>query len=187
MNNLEIIATITGIIGVALQSKEKIWSWPILIISVSVSAYIFFHSRLYSDFVLHLIYIILNFYGWYYWTRNTSCPITPTTIMTPYEISISTFITILGTFFLGFFMSHWTDADLPYFDAFTTSGSLVAQYLLAQKRLQNWWFWIGVDLVAIPVYLYKKLFIISFLFFVYLLLSCYGYFSWKKATKDIQD
>ena len=80
-------------------------------------------------------------------------------------------------------MSTYTDADLPFFDSFTTSGSLVAQYLLAKKYLQNWWLWILVDLVAIPLYIYKSLYIIAGLFTVYLIICVWGYISWSKAMK----
>jgi len=184
METLEIIATITGIIAVALQAKEKIWAWPFAIISVVIAAYIFFHSKLYSDFGLHLIYILLNIYGWIVWSqRSTSKEVIPTKVLADRGIIRSAAVVILGSLVLGYFMTKFTDADLPYFDAFTTSGSLVAQFLLAKKYLQNWLLWIIVDLVAIPIYLYKGLYYFSFLFFVYLLLCIYGYITWKKKMK----
>ena len=181
MSTLEIIATITGIIAVTLQAKEKILAWPFAIVSVTILAYIFFFQKLYSDFGLHIIYIFLNIFGWLMWSQKENTQkVTPTLVMNWSQIKIASAITLVCTLTLGYIMDNNTDADVPYFDAFTTCGSLVAQYLLAKKYLQNWSFWIAVDLVAIPLYLYKELYLVAFLFFVYLGICVYGYLAWKK-------
>ena len=182
MTGLEIIATITGIASVALQAKEKIIAWPLAILSVSILAYIFFFQKLYSDFGLHIVYIILNGYGWFIWSQKKGLKeVTSTKLLVRAEFIISLFIILLLTTILGYLMSTYTDADLAYFDAFTTSGSLVAQYLLAKKYLQNWLIWIIVDVVAIPLYIYKGLWIIAGLFVVYLLICIWGYIEWKRT------
>jgi len=190
MTIIEIIATITGIIAVALQAKEKIEAWPFAIISVAIMAYIFFFSKLYSDFGLHIIYIVLNIFGWYVWvSKKETKEVAPTKILSTKGFLLSGLLAVLGTGVLGYIMNNYTDADLSYIDAFTTSGSLVAQYLLAKKYLQNWLIWIIVDVVAIPVYIYKELYFFAFLFLVYLVICVWGYISWKKnlTTKDTND
>ncbi len=184
MTELEIIATITGIAAVALQAKEKIIAWPFAIVSVSILAYTFYFQKLYSDFGLHVIYIILNIYGWILWTqKKEKNSVTLTRVLSKTGLTYSALITVVGCFILGYLMSSYTDADLPFLDAFTTSGSLVAQYLLAKKYLQNWWLWIIVDLVAIPMYIYKELYVVAFLFVVFLVLSIWGYINWKKVLE----
>ena len=186
MSILEIIATITGIIAVGLQAKEKILAWPFAIVSVMILAYIFFFQKLYSDFGLHIIYIVLNIYGWVVWSnKNQDLEVTPTLVMSWNQIGIATLITLISTVLLGYILDNNTDASVPYFDAFTTCGSLVAQFLLAKKYLQNWSFWIVVDLVAIPLYIYKELYIVAFLFVVYLGICVYGYWEWKKEIRKI--
>ena len=184
MTELEIIATITGIISVALQAKEKLIAWPFAIVSVSILAYIFLFEKLYSDLGLHVIYIVLNIYGWILWSQKKDKEsVTPTKLLSRNGMLYSFITTIIGCGLLGYMMSTYTDADLPFLDSFTTSGSLVAQYLLAKKYLQNWWLWIIVDLVAIPLYIYKSLYIIAGLFTVYLIICVWGYISWSKAMK----
>ncbi|MCB0707227.1 MAG: nicotinamide mononucleotide transporter [Saprospiraceae bacterium] len=187
ITSLEIIATISGIICVLLQTREKIQAWAFGILSVAISAYIFYVSKLYSDLGLHIIYIFLNMYGWYSWTvrQNGETP-APVLSLSPKQAILYGGLTISMTILLGYLMGTYTDADLYYFDAFTTSGSLVAQYLLAKKYLQNWLLWIIVDLVAIPVYLYKELYFFAFLFLVYLLICTYGYQSWRKERKGLK-
>ena len=181
---LEIIATISGIVCVFLQTKEKIAAWPFGIVSVTISAYIFYHSRLYSDLGLHVIYIFLNIYGWYFWSvhKRKEAP-TPILRLSVQQLVLYGGLTAILAVLLGYLMGTYTDADLYYFDAFTTAGSLVAQYLLAKKYIHNWLFWIAVDLVAIPVYLYKGLYFFSGLFFVYLVICIYGYLNWSKVLR----
>ena len=181
---LEIIAVISGIICVVLQAREKIAAWAFGILSVSISCFIFYHSKLYSDLLLHIVYIFLNIYGWYNWSRRrVDDSNSPILILKKQGIFISAAVVAAITLALGYTMGRFTDADLYYFDAFTTAGSLVAQYLLAKKYLQNWMLWIIVDLVAVPVYLYKGLYLFSFLFFVYLVICVYGLINWKKLIK----
>ncbi|MDX1479831.1 MAG: nicotinamide riboside transporter PnuC, partial [Saprospiraceae bacterium] len=90
----------------------------------------------------------------------------------------------VGTAALGYGMGHYFGASLSYFDAFTTMGSFIAQYLLARKILQNWLLWIIVDVVAVSVYTYKGIYIIAGLFAVYLVLCIKGYADWKKSLRQ---
>lgn len=182
----EVIAVLTGIICVALQTKEIIWAWPFGIVSVSISVFIFYQSQLYSDVILHLVYIFLNIYGWHYWFQKRKSPSedAPIQYLNNFKFLIWSIGILVGTSIWGYGMNKWTGADLAYLDAFTTVGSLAAQLLLARKVLQNWIIWIIVDIVAVNVYIYKEIYFIAFLFFIYLLLAVYGYFDWKKEFKS---
>lgn len=82
----------------------------------------------------------------------------------------------------GVVMNKYTDADYPFPDAFTTVASLVAQYLLARKKIENWIIWIIVDLVAINIYFLKELYFTSGLYLVFLILCVIG---WKKWRSDM--
>ena len=181
MTLLELFATICGFICVYLQTKEKILAWPFGIISVSIAAYIYFHSKLYSDFGLHIIYIFLNIYGWINWysKRENHLP-SPIIKLGKSSMMVVGSVIILTSLILGFVMTQYTDADLAYLDAFTTCGSLTAQFMLARKHLQNWLVWIVVDLVACPLYIYKGLYLFAFLFFAYLLICIKGYVDWRR-------
>lgn len=185
MSTIEIIAAIPGLLAVWLQARERILAWPFAIINVSILAYIFFVQRLYSDFGLHVIYFFLNIYGWIVWSnKKDNQEVKPIRSMNTKEIGLAVGVTLLGSLVLGYIMKSNTDADVPYFDAFTTCGSLVAQYLLARKFFQNWAFWIIVDIVAIPLYIHKGLFIVAGLFTAFLIISIYGYFEWRAAMKE---
>ena len=96
-------------------------------------------------------------------------------------VSTWALIIFIGASVWGFTMNTLTNADLVYFDAFTTVGSLSAQYLLARKILQNWLIWIVVDIVAINVYLIKGLYFTAFMFLIFLLLCIKGFIDWRKS------
>ena len=182
---IEAIAAAFGVACVYLNSRENIWGWPTAIVSVGLYVIIFFDSFLYSDFILNAIYVVLNAYGWYNWlyggAEKDSLPITHIKVN---EALMMTAMGIVGLLLLGYTFQSLTDASVPYWDAFTTSFSLVAMYLMAKKKLENWIYWIIVDPVAIGIYLYKELYITAALFAVYLGLAIYGYFHWRNLMHN---
>lgn len=183
---VEILATITGFWCVYLNTQEKILAWPIGIISVGLSAWVFWENMLLSDMLLHVIYVILGFYGWYVWafggTNKQTLSVSKFTTSRQWVTGIG--IGFLGMLGLGYFFDTYTAADLAYWDAYTTSFSLVAQVLLARKKLENWLFWIAVDIIAIGIYAVKGLPFFSFLYIGYLGLAIWGYLSWKKRMEE---
>ena len=184
---LELIAAIAGVICVYLQTRENIWAWPFGLLSVSILVYVFFQHRLYSDMILHFIYIGLNGYGWWYWTHNLSGEAkTPIKSLTNKRVAQWVLVVLVGTFIWGYGMTNYTDADLAYVDAFTTVGSLCAQFLLAKKIIQNWIFWIVVDVIAVNVYMYKELYFTAGMFLVFLLLCMKGFRDWRKTLASQQ-
>jgi nicotinamide mononucleotide transporter len=182
----ETIASFSGIICVYLQTKERISAWPFGILSVGISAIIFYNSKLYSDVILHVCYVFLNLYGWYHWARLRRGDLSKMLItsLTKMHILMLSMGLIVLTFFWGYIMKSFTDADLVYFDAFTTVGSLIAQFLLTRKIIENWILWIVIDLVAVNMYIYKGLYLIAFLFFVYLLICVKGLNDWRKIISS---
>ena len=184
MQIIEIIAVILGLGNVYFLTRQKMIAWPLGIATVSIYTYIFYQSRLFSDCILHVIYIILNIYGWWNWThggaRDQQLPVTK---MSMKSIGIWTLILLVGFVIWGHFMDRFTTADFAYADAFTTVASLIAQFLMAKKKLENWLLWIIVDVVAIQIYFLKDLNWTAGLYFVYLLLCLFGYFSWRKDER----
>lgn len=153
---LEIAGTIFGFLAVYLTIKENIWCWFFGLIQVVIFVFIFYTAKLYSDMILHIIYVFLQIYGWYHWKyggkNENNLQITKIT-----NTVLWVLLTLVLTFVLGYLMQLKTDASFPYPDAFTTTASLVAQYLMIKKKLGSWLFWIVVDIVAIGIYFNKEL------------------------------
>jgi len=149
---IEALATLFGFLAVFLTIKQNIWCWFFGLIQVTLYVYIFLIAKLYSDMVLHIIYIFLQIWGWYSW-KYTGINEEQLRVSKIKNWIIWIVIAVIGTFCLGFFMDTQTDAELPYPDAFTTTASLIAQYLMIKKKLGSWVFWIAVDIIAIGVYI----------------------------------
>lgn len=184
MNPLEAIAVFFGVACVWLTIKQNILCWPAGLIQVILYIYIFFTVKLYSDVLLHIIYVGLQIYGWHHWLhggpQHSKLPVTHLSLK---AFAVWTGVGLFVAGFLGYGMARFTDASLPYPDSFTTIFSLCAQWLLARKRLQAWLFWIIVDIVAIFIYFHKNLYLTSGLYALFLGLATVGYFTWKKDIR----
>ncbi|MBF4473478.1 MULTISPECIES: nicotinamide riboside transporter PnuC [Flavobacterium] len=180
---LEILGTIFGFLAVYFTIRQNILCWYFGLIQVTLYCFIFYTSKLYSDMILHIIYIFLQIYGWYNWKYGGSNESTlRVTLLTNVTFWIS--LTVTAAFFLGYTMQTKTDASYPYEDAFITVASLAAQYLMIKKILHSWLFWIVVDVVAIGVYFYKDLYFTAVLYLLFLIMAVIGYLEWRKAYNE---
>ncbi|MEP6872364.1 MAG: nicotinamide riboside transporter PnuC [Anaerolineaceae bacterium] len=182
MHPLEMIAALFGVVSVYLSVKQNIWSWPTAIVNVGLYAFVFHASRLYADMGLQVVYVIISFYGWYEWlyggANRTELKVSGTS---PRLVAVLLGVGVASTFLLGTLLHSTTNAALPYLDSATTSTSLVAQWMMTKKLLENWLVWVAVDVVYIGMFIYKSLYVTSALYFVFLVLSVMGYRQWKAA------
>ena len=180
---LEIVGVITGLLCVALAAMNKIWNWPIAIVSVGVYIFIFFDSHLYADMGLQFYFMGMNIYGWYFWSHKPATEKkTPVLLITRKEIILSVIAIVIFTFFLGTVLKY-TPASYPYIDSFCTACSLVGQVFLARKVLENWLIWIFVDIIYVGVYIFKHLELTAVMYAVYIIIALLGYLDWKKDYK----
>ncbi len=179
---VEIVASFCGLLCVWLTVRQNIWCWPVGLIQVLLFIGIFYHARLYSDVILHVIYVFMQFYGWYHWLhggqQQTELQVSA---LTPRSLLGWGLLAVASTVCWGYAMANYTDAAAPYADAFIAAASLIAQWLLACKKLEAWYFWITVDLVAVVVYCLKNLYITTGLYSVFLVLAVIGFVQWKRT------
>jgi len=179
----ELTGTIFGIAGVWLTLKQKVLCFPVGIVNVALYSWLFFRSKLYSDAILQLVYIVLLIYGWYQWSRGTKAS-ELTVTKTSKKLSGYLFlICILSTAAIGTFFRYNTNASLPYIDSLTTSMSLIAQWMIAKKKIENWIIWIVADIIYVCMYVFKHLYLTSFLYFIFIVLAVMGWLEWKKEMK----
>jgi nicotinamide mononucleotide transporter len=187
---LEIIGVITGLLCVYLAALNNIWNWPTAIISVGIYIFIFLDARLYADMGLQVYFLVMNIYGWYFWSQKPKTEVkTPVVLITQKQIVISILIIALVTPSLGSLLIrlspilHYTPASYPYVDSFCTACSLVAQVFLARKVLENWLIWIFVDIIYVGVYIFKGLDLTAGMYAIYVAIALLGYIDWKKDYK----
>lgn len=185
-NNLhwvEITAVITGVIYVILAARENVWCWSFGIVSAalwSFAAYEFYD--LYIDAMLQLYYVFIGIYGWLNWDEKTASQQKlkiQTLSIQSHLIYIA--IGLLLTFIVGYFFDKYTPAAATYFDAFTTVFALFATYLVTQKKLENWLYWIVIDSVYVYLYGSRDGYLFALLNVVFVLVAIIGYVRWRKA------
>lgn len=178
---IEIVATTTGLLCVWLTAKENIWAWPIGLINVGCFFFMFWEAKLYADTMLQVFFFILSVYGWIIWlTKREGTKVRPTSKLTPRLMLILGLLLVAVTLLWGYVLQTYTDASIPYADALIATLSLIAQYLLSSKVLENWLFWIVVDVMSIAMYAYKDLYALAFLYAIFLIIATAGYISWKR-------
>jgi nicotinamide mononucleotide transporter len=181
---LEVVATTTGLLSVWLTAREKIWAWPIGLVNVACFFYMFYEVKLYADMTLQVFFFILSIYGWVIWlTKRNGAKVRPTRRITPRLAGILLVALFAGTGMWGYVLSTYTDASIPYPDAFIAMLSLIAQMLLSYKILENWYCWIVVDVLSVGMYLYKGLNMLAFLYVIFLCIAISGLITWKKQQE----
>lgn len=184
---LEIAAVLFGIVSVYLSVRENIWSWPTAIVNVTLYIFVFFRARLYADMALQFVYIGISVYGWYEWLHGGRGKGELAVSRGTRRLAIVLVgIGILATGLIGAVLSRYTNAALPWLDSTTTATSLIAQWMMARKILENWIVWVAVDVVYIGMFLYKSLFLTALLYAVFLVLSVTGYLRWKRSLQPPQ-
>ncbi|HEY5088179.1 MAG TPA: nicotinamide riboside transporter PnuC [Gemmatimonadaceae bacterium] len=179
---LELVAVVFGIVSVYLSTRENIWSWPTALINVALFFALFFKSGLYSDTGLQVVYFVLSLYGWYEWLYGGA----GRTAITVSRATTKTWITLGGIgvvtwTVLGSVTSRLPGTALPYVDAATTTISLLAQWMMTRKLIENWLLWIAVDVVYVGMFIFKGLYLTAFNYGIYLALAVLGYFTWKRS------
>ncbi|MBE1424839.1 nicotinamide mononucleotide transporter [Desulfomicrobium macestii] len=180
MTGIEALAVLFGLLCVWFSIRQNIWCWPTGLIQVTLYIYIFYDVKLYSDLILQVIYVGLQLYGWHHWLHGGKNR--DELLLSRLEsrhLALWVAAAFAGTGVWGWVMATYTDASVPFWDAFTTVASLIAQWLMIKKKVESWYFWIVVDIVAIGVYAYKSLLLTSGLYMVFLLMATAGLVSWR--------
>ena len=182
---LEAIAVIFGILSVWFAKKENILVFPTGIISVLIYIYICFFAKLYADMGINFVYFIMSIYGWYMWSRkDVEKYVLPISWCKTKDHVVSAVMLIVFFISLSYFLTHYTDSNVPLIDSATTSIFIVGMWLMARKKIENWIYWIIGDIISIPLYFYKDLALTSIQFTVFLILAIMGYIEWRKKLKQ---
>jgi len=176
----EALGATSGALCVWLAARSDFWTWPLGIANNLLYLVVFWESRLYADSVLQLVYAAISVYGIWRWRSGRgAAAVRPVERARPRELALVGAAALLAAAALGFVLGAHTDSDVPWADAATTAVSLAAQWLMSRRLLENWYLWIAVDLVYVPLYLYKGLHVTAGLYFVFLLLCLSGLRHWR--------
>ncbi len=184
--NYQIISTILALLGVFLAAKQNSLKWPLGIIANCIAIIVYKDSGLYIKAILANIFILDSFYGWYQWMyggyQKSKLPVTKSK---PRTLII---LFILGSFLIylsGLITHKYTLTTVSYWEAFAIL-SIIAHWMMARKKIENWFIWIGLDILYINICIYKSLYIFAFKYLIYTIMAIYGYNSWKKTLTKLR-
>lgn len=181
---LEILGFVTGAICVYLNTKQNVLGWFFGIINAVLYAAVFWQVRLYADMGLQGYYFVTSIYGWWMWLYGGANHDTLPVTRTPRKLyPVFTAIFIVMTLLWGYLLGQYTNGSMTYADSALTVASLIGQWMMARKYLENWLLWIAADACYVAMYFYKDLHLTAILYFVFLVLAAMGYISWKKDIK----
>lgn len=193
MSYIEFIGTILYLWSVWLIARRNILTWPVGIVSVLLYMALFYQIRLYSDTVEQGYYLIASAYGWWRWvtpSQQTGQPI-PVRWSSGRAAAVWMAATAVVSALTGVLMSRihllaptWfpEPASLPYLDALTTIMSFSAMWLMAQKRIESWVYWIIVDVIGIGLYYVKDVRFVALLYVILLGMAINGLMSWMRGN-----
>lgn len=197
MSYLEFFGTVAGIVAVWLSARANVWSWPIGIVNVVLSFFLFYQVQLYPDMFLQVFFFITNLLGWWRWLspkpeeedRKRELKISS---LSKLQLLSTSSIAIVGTIILGLFAQSLHEllptmftkpSASPFLDSFITVMSILATYYLIQKKIECWIIWIVVDVVATYLYFVRDIKVYSLLYLIFTILATYGLLGWMKEYR----
>ncbi|WP_413456895.1 nicotinamide riboside transporter PnuC [Herbaspirillum huttiense] len=180
---LELVSFALAVLTVWLNIRQNHWAWLFSILSSLLYAAVFADARLYGDAGLQFVFVAVSVWGWSQWLRGGEDhrPLQVSTLAARGR-AVMVLSWLAGWLLLSWFLQRYTDTDVPHMDGFLTAGSLVGQFLLSRKKLENWLVWIAVDVLYVGLYLYKHLTLTAMLYALFVLMAAAGWRSWRRAA-----
>ncbi|MCB9261104.1 MAG: nicotinamide mononucleotide transporter [Flavobacteriales bacterium] len=179
-SSAEWTALVLNLLFVVLLIFERIEAWFFGVMASLLSVFIFIEAKLNSEALLYSVYVILGIYAWLTWKTNSKKQpmpikkITPKLLLTTFGIGLSVWL------FLGWFTSHYTNSELPWADAFSTSFAFVATYLEARKILESWLWWVVLNIFSVWLYTQRDLTIMAWMMAGFAVFSIVGFIAWQR-------
>ena len=172
----------SGALCVWLVARQHIANWPIGIANNVLFVLLFTQAGLYADAGLQVVFITLAAYGWWTWTHGggPGSSVLPVRRTTRTEWTWLLAAGVVATLALTLLLDRATDSTVPFWDALTTALSLMATYGQCRKRLESWWLWIAADVVYVPLYAHKELYLTSLLYIGFMALCVAGLLNWSR-------
>ena len=185
MTPLEVLAVVMAIGYLLLAIRQNIWCWFCAAISTAIYIWLFFDAKLYMESGLNAFYFAMAVYGWYVWTSGRIDGHERPVIVWRWQVHATAIIVVLfASAVSGYLLDTRTDAAFPYIDSLTTWGAMWATFLVARKVLENWWYWLVIDIASVFIYWTRDLELTSLLFVLYVVMIPFGIVSWTKSMRE---
>jgi nicotinamide mononucleotide transporter len=184
---LEVVAVVMAVLYLLLAIRENIWCWTCAGVSTAIYVYLFLTAQLYMESALNVFYFGMAIYGWSVWYRGrTDGRKLPVSVWALPVHAYAIVAIVVASAVSGYLLSTHTDAAYPYIDSLTTWAAIWATFLVARKVLENWWYWLAIDIASIFIYWSRDLQLTSLLFVVYVIMIPFGLISWTRSWREAQ-
>jgi nicotinamide mononucleotide transporter len=166
---LEFSANGVMTVSILLAARNSVHTWWTGIVGCLLFAALFFQAKLYADVTLQVFFVATSAWGWWQWSGGSHQPAKPITRAAPRSLLLLLVCGALGALTYGGLLWRWSDAYAPFLDSLVLGFSIVAQLLLMKRQIQTWWFWMLVNLLAVPLFFSRELYVTAALYTAYLL------------------
>lgn len=185
---VEYFGVITGIIYLILEIRQQRAMWIVGFITSFTYVFVFFSAKFYADMGLNIYYVVISIYGFLRWHIAPKITLESHHALREiryHRLSWKQFLVISGITALlygimYYILNRFTDSPVPAGDAFTTALSIVATWMLAQRIIEHWWFWVIINIVSALLYYQRELYPTCLLFICYAILAVVGWKNWTR-------
>lgn len=177
---LEYGANAFYLLAVFLAARNHIANWLFGVLGCVLFAILFYQVKLYAEVLLMLFFIVTNVIGWFQWRQSphaSAVGSAPPKVLLRFAA-----LALLVTLCYGWVLHRFTDAYAPFIDTAVLMFSIVAQFLLMQRKLQTWWFWLMVNTLAVPLYFSRELYLTAIVYSGFWCNAWYGLYLWRKLA-----
>ena len=183
---LDILTTVLGLLYIWLEYRAHIALWVVGIVMPALDVVLYYNHGLYGDAGMAVYYTLAACYGLFVWkfkkTRKLKQSL-PIIHMPRWQYLPATVFFFVAWAVIYYVLTTWTDSTVPLLDSFTNALSFVGMWALARKYLEQWFFWIAVDVVCTALYIQKGIPFKAALYGLYVVIAVLGYFKWKQQVK----
>jgi len=182
---LEVVAVLAAIAYLGFAIRQQIVCWLFAAISTAIYIWLFIEAKLYMESMLNLYYLAMAGYGWHVWRSGRDDGHDRPVVIWPRNTHLTAIAALIILSALsGYILSTYSDAAYPYIDSLTTWFAIWGTFLVARKVLENWWYWLLIDVASIFIYWTRDLQLTAILFVVYVVMIPFGLISWTKSMRE---
>ncbi len=183
MNPSEIAANVFNAAAIFLAGRNSVHTWWTSIVGCAVFAYVFFEARLYADVTLQMFFVVASVFGWWRWLRGDQGAALPVRYSRPSLVATLGGLAAAVALGYGWLLHRFTDAYAPFLDSVVLAFSVLGQLLLIWRRVENWWCWLLVNTIAVPLYAARGLYVTAALYAAFWVNAVVSIGRWRRLAE----
>lgn len=182
MNPVELAANAFVAAAILLAGRNNIHTWWIGIVGCTLFGWVFYHTRLYADVTLQVFFVVTSLYGWWKWLHGNHGRELPVRFSPAHLVVAWGFAASAVALGYGYLLLRFTDAYAPFLDSVVLAFSVLGQLLMMERRVENWWAWLLVNTIAVPLYASRGLYVTSGLYVVFWINAVVSLITWRRLA-----